>query len=166
MQLTVPTSKDGFLLDKYSKYAQVKRAGQPVISFPVKVTEIPQAAAGLALSLIDYDAVPRTGFPFIHWLAANLPTESIAEDFSSTFKGPQGINSWSSRFYDQDDQYVISHYAGPMLPDKPHRYTLTVYALRRPMNIANRFFYNDFRDELVDNVLAKASLVIKARAFK
>jgi Phospholipid-binding protein len=40
--------------------------------------DIPAQTAALAVSLIDYDAVPRTGFPFIHWLAANIPvmTES------------------------------------------------------------------------------------------
>ncbi len=73
MKISVPLTKDGYLLDKYSKYSTIKRAGQPVVSFPIKVTDVPEGTAYLALSLIDYDAVPRTGFPFIHWLATNLP---------------------------------------------------------------------------------------------
>lgn len=164
MKLKVLTDKDGFLPDKYAKYSAIRKSEQPVISFPIEITEIPQSAKYLALSLIDYDAVPRTGFPFIHWLAANLPTESIEEDFSSIFPGPQGMNSWHSRFYDLDDPYVVSHYAGPNPPDNPHRYTLTVYALDHKMNLSNGFFYNDFRDELVDNIIDQAELVIHARA--
>ncbi len=163
MKLKVLTDKKGFLPDKYAKYSTIKKAGQPVISFPIDITEIPQSAKYLALSLIDYDAVPRTGFPFIHWLAANLPTESIEEDFSSIFAGPQGMNSWNSRFYDLNDPYVVSHYAGPNPPDNPHRYTLTVYALDHQMNFSNRFFYNDFRDELADNIIDQAVSVIYAR---
>ena len=153
-----------FTPDKYAKYSTIKKAGQPVISFPIDITEIPQSAQYLALSLIDYDAVPRTGFPFIHWLAANLPTESIEEDFSSIFPGPQGMNSWNSRFYDLTDPYVISHYAGPNPPDNPHRYTLTIYALDHKTNLSNKFFYNDFRDELADNINDQTELVIYARA--
>ncbi|WP_252904380.1 hypothetical protein [Secundilactobacillus silagei] len=41
----------------------------------------------MAISLIDYDAVPRTGFPFIHWLAANIPvSQEISADFSRRYK--------------------------------------------------------------------------------
>ncbi|WP_295746791.1 YbhB/YbcL family Raf kinase inhibitor-like protein [uncultured Limosilactobacillus sp.] len=164
MKLNVPVTKDGYLPDKYSKYSKIKKDGQPVISFPIEIADIPQTANYLALSLIDYDAVPRTGFPFIHWLAANLPVKNIDEDFSSVFDGPQGMNTWASRFYDEDDEYVTSHYAGPMPPDKPHRYTLSVYALKHAMNIKDKFYYNDFRDELVNNVVDKAKLYIRARA--
>ena len=164
MKLKVLTDKGGYLPDKYAKYSTIRKAGQPVISFPIEITEIPQSAKYLALSLIDYDAVPRTGFPFIHWLAANLPTKSIEEDFSSIFPAPQGMNSWASRFYNLDDPYVVSHYAEPNPPDNPHRYTLTVYALRHAMNVADGFYYNDFRDQLVENVLERVELVINARA--
>ncbi len=163
MKISVPLTKDGYLPDKYSKYSTIKRAGQPVVSFPVKIADVPDGTECLALSLIDYDAVPRTGFPFIHWLATNLPVQSIPEDFSSVFEGPQGMNTWASRFYDEDDEYVISHYAGPMPPEKPHRYTLTIYALSQAMNVKDKFFYNDFRDELAEKILTKTELMVNAR---
>ncbi len=164
MKLSVPITDDKYLPDKYSKYSAIKKAGQPVISFPVNISNIPEETKYLAISLIDYDAVPRTGFPFIHWLAANLPVQSIDEDFSSVFDGPQGMNSWSSRFYELNDPYVISHYAGPNPPDKPHRYTITVYALHHEMKLKNKFFYNEFLDQLKENVIEQEKLVISARA--
>lgn len=168
MQIKVPLTTDGYLPDKYSKYSNVKKAGQPVISFPIQVSRLPRNATNLAVSLIDYDAVPLTGFPFIHWLAANLPAENIKEDASRHFQGPQGMNAWYSRFYQVDDPYVISHYAGPMPPDEnkeagPHHYTLTVYALPEPLKLKNGFFYNDFRNELKNKVISKAELTFKAR---
>ena len=163
MKISVPLTTDGYLPDKYSKYSAIKRAGQPVVSFPIKITDVPERTECLALSLIDYDAVPRTGFPFIHWLATNLPVQSITEDFSSVFEGPQGMNTWASRFYGVDDEYVISHYAGPMPPEKPHRYTLTIYALSQVVNVKDKFFYNDFRDEPAGKILTKTELIVNAR---
>ena len=96
-------------------------------------------------------------------MVSDEPACSITEDFSSGFEGPQGMNTWASRFYDEDDEYVISHYAGPMPPEKPHRYTLTIYALSQAMNVKDRFFYNDFRDELAGKILTKTELIVNAR---
>lgn len=58
MKINVPVTQAGYLPDKYSKYSAIKKAGQPVISFPIEVTDVPQETNYLALSLIDYDAVP------------------------------------------------------------------------------------------------------------
>lgn len=169
MKISVPLSKDGYLPDKYSKYSEVKKAGQPVVSFPITIQDMPADTDCLAISLIDYDAVPFTGFPFIHWLIANVPAQDVKEDLSRNFEGPQGMNSWYSRFYKANDPYVISHYAGPMPPSQSHQtkahcYTLTVYALKQALKLKNGFFYNDFRNELNGNVLTKAELTIKARS--
>lgn len=117
MKITVNT-RGGFVPDKYSKYSDVKVAGQPVVSFPIKVDGLSENTKYLAISLIDYDAAPVAGFPFIHWLAANVPAGDVPEDFSRNFDGPQGKNSWSSRFYNVDNDYIVSHYAGPMPPEK------------------------------------------------
>lgn len=161
MQLSVPLTDKGLMPDKYSKHSEIQKAGQPVVSFPITISDVPDKAKYLAVSLIDYDAVPVSGSPFIHWLAANLPVQSIEEDFSRSFDGPQGMNSWYSRL---DDPYVTSHYAGPNPPDKTHRYTLIVYALDHEMNLKDKFFYNEFLDELKDNILDQGELVINSRA--
>lgn len=162
MKITVNT-RGGFVPDKYSKYSDTKVAGQPVVSFPIKVDGLPENTKYLAISLIDYDAAPVAGFPFIHWLAANVPAGDVPEDFSLKFDGPQGKNSWSSRFYNVDNDYIVSHYAGPMPPEKPHRYTLTVYALKSKLSLSNGFYYNDFRDALSGQVVDSATVDLKAR---
>lgn len=156
--------ENGYLPDKYTKYSTEKVSGQPVISFPIHLADLPQETKYLAISLIDYDAVPRTGFPFIHWLIANVPvTNEIKEDLSRTFDGPQGKNSWVSRFYELSDEYVINHYAGPTPPDKPHTYTLMVYALDSEAELKNGFYYNEFLKAIKGKILAKYSVELPAK---
>lgn len=156
--------KQDFLPDKYTKYSSTKRSNQPVISFPIVLSEIPKETKYFAISMIDYDAVPRTGFPFIHWLVANIPVvDVIPENFSRHFQGPQGKNTWSSRFCDVADDYITSHYAGPTLPDKPHHYTLTVYALNEVTELKNGFFYNEFRKALQNKIIDQTEIELTAR---
>lgn len=163
MQINVQLTQ-GYLPDTYTKYSQTTQSGQPVISFPIMVTDVPAKTTHLALSLIDYDAVPRTGFPFIHWLAADLPVMNvIPADFSRHFQGPQGQNTWGSRFYNVTDTVVTTHYAGPTPPDKPHRYTLTVYALAAATRLDQGFFYNDFRQALKHKLIDRAEIDLPAK---
>lgn len=155
---------NGFIPDKFSKYSNVKVSDQPIISFPIKLEDVPEETKAVAISLIDYDAVPRTGFPFIHWLATDIPvTNEIPEDFSRNFSGPQGKNAWYSRFYDLNDEYVINHYAGPTPPDKPHNYTLTVYALNEITGLENGFFYNQFLNSINEKVIESTQIKLQAR---
>jgi len=164
MKVTVTLDEKGYLPAIYTSLANTRRANQPIISFPIELTNMPKEAVALAVTLIDYDAVPLTGFPFIHWLATNVPIMSeIPADFSRNFVGPQGQNSWESRFYELDDDYFTSHYAGPNPPDQPHHYTLTTFALAHDLDLKNGFFYNDFRTALSDSVMAKAEIQILAK---
>lgn len=163
MKVITPLNQ-GFLPDRYTSKAEITKKNQPIVSFPITIQEIPKKATSLALSLIDYDAVPRTGFPFIHWLAANIPPMTeIPADFSRHFTGPQGQNSWMSRFYALDDAYFTAHYAGPNPPDQPHHYTLTIYALSSNAPLKNQFYYNEFLDQLSDRIIDQSSLRLLAK---
>ena len=163
MQIHVQLN-NGYLPQRYTREATDRYQAQPVESFPMMLQDIPAQTAALAVSLIDYDAVPRTGFPFIHWLAANIPVMTeLPADFSRQFTGPQGQTSWMSRFYQLNDPYFAQHYAGPNPPDQPHRYTLTVWALKTHLALANGFYYNDFRDQLAGNVLAQDEIQLLAQ---
>ncbi|WP_214463781.1 YbhB/YbcL family Raf kinase inhibitor-like protein [Levilactobacillus brevis] len=163
MRVIVPLNQ-GFLPDRFTSKAEITKGNQPIVSFPITIQKIPQNATALALSLIDYDAVPRTGFPFIHWLAANIPLMTeIPADFSRHFMGPQGQNSWMSRFYALDDAYFTDHYAGPNPPDQPHHYTLTIYALSSNAPLKNQFYYNEFLDQLSDRIIDQSSLRLLAK---
>lgn len=164
MKVTVPLDENGYLPAVYTSLAKTKRANQPIVSFPIELKGIPEGAVSFAVTLIDYDAVPLTGFPFIHWLATNIPMMTeIPADFSRNFTGPQGQSSWMSRFYGLNDDYFTSHFAGPNPPDKPHRYTLTVFSLSHDLDLTNGFFFNDLRTALNDSVLAKTEIQILAK---
>nr|WP_279386042.1 hypothetical protein [Lactiplantibacillus plantarum] len=89
MQIKVDLD-DGFLPRIYTSNANVKHSGQPILSFPIEIKSIPAITTAFAISLIDYDAVPRTGFPFIHWLATNIPVMAeIPADFSRNLRAPR-----------------------------------------------------------------------------
>lgn len=81
MKLKVTLDHNGFIPDQYAKFApdNYRYDGMPTVNFPVIITDIPKNAQSLSVSLIDYDAVPVGGFPWIHWLAANLPVTNIPE---------------------------------------------------------------------------------------
>ena len=57
----------------------------PIKSFPFNVVDLPPGTQYIAWTLIDYDAVPVCGFPWIHWVVANVSVNSdtidIVEDF-------------------------------------------------------------------------------------
>ncbi|GAB2025105.1 YbhB/YbcL family Raf kinase inhibitor-like protein [Lactovum odontotermitis] len=150
----------GFLPDKYGKFADAsgKTDGTPVISFPVEISEVPEDAQTLALYLIDFDAVPVSGFPWIHWTAANIPVKSgtvnIPEDFSriaariGADQVIQGKNSQASRFVGETDPQLTIHYTGPTPPNADHRYSLVVAAFDRLLNLQPGFWLNELYFEL------------------
>lgn len=155
--------EQGCLPVKYGRAARVRINDQPVVSFPIQLNDLPRNTEVLAVTLLDWDAVPRTGFPFIHWLATDIPvTTEIPVDFSRQYVGPQGINSWGSRFY-HADVAIQRGYAGPNPPGEPHTYTLTVYALTQPTQLQIGFYANALRRALHNRVLAQASLEITVK---
>lgn len=158
---------EGYLQDKYAKYADEKDKykNQPVVSFPIDLEEIPLETKSLALTLIDYDAVPVCGFPWIHWVVAELPViNRIPADFSRTdYLSIHGKNSYASFFVDEDDQKIIENYVGPTPPDKDHQYTLTVYALDDKVNLNNGFYLNDLLKAMEGHILEIAETKILAR---
>lgn len=157
----------GYLPDKYSKYADkaFTFSNQPIVSFPIELADLPNETQFLALTLVDYDAVPVCGFPWIHWVVANIPvTELIPENFSQTdTQSIRGKNSFGSPFLEPADDKLVEHYVGPTPPDKDHHYTLTVYALDAKLALQNGFYLNELRTKLNQNVLDQTSIDILAK---
>lgn len=89
MNIDVKLDNHGLLPDQYGKFAsdEYRQDNIPIINFPIRVTNIPKETESIALSIIDYDEIPVTGFPWIHWLVANLPLMDIVEGVSIK-KGP------------------------------------------------------------------------------
>lgn len=156
--------ENGYLPDKYAKLAEVKEAGNPVISFPFEVSDLPKDTKYLAWSLVDYDSIPVCGFAWIHWVVSDVPvTNKISEDFSRMSDVPQGFNSTVSKLLNEPVK-VHTGYIGPTPPDKDHDYTLNVYALNNKLGLKAPYYYNQFLKALDDKVLSSVSLNVPARA--
>ena len=75
MKVSVTLDDQGLLPDKYAKFApaEYRLEDNPVVNFPIAVSDVPAGTETLAIAFIDYDAIPVGGFPWIHWTVANLP---------------------------------------------------------------------------------------------
>ncbi|WP_119317274.1 YbhB/YbcL family Raf kinase inhibitor-like protein [Companilactobacillus formosensis] len=159
---------NNLLPDKYGKYAnpQAIKNGKPVISFPIKLSDIPADAKTIALTFTDPDSIPVCGFEWIHWTAANIPVDQeITEDFSQTATAPvvQGKNSSASPLLDGPKD-VATGYNGPYPPDQTHDYVLKVFALDDNLDLENGFWMNELLHKMDGHILASAKQTIPSRA--
>ncbi|MFC6171802.1 YbhB/YbcL family Raf kinase inhibitor-like protein [Loigolactobacillus jiayinensis] len=168
MQVIVPL-ENGFLADQYGKYAPElwRDANGPTQSFPVQVQDLPAQTQSWALTLLDFDAVPVAGFPWIHWLVTNLAPEQpkLAANASRTAATlVQGKNSLASPFVQINDAQAAQLYIGPTPPDKTHDYQLTVYALDQKLPLENGYWLNEFYHASRGHILAQAQIDLPSRA--
>ena len=72
---------NGLLPDRFGKHAPeaYQLDGHPVRSFPIEIADVPEGARSLALTFLDYDAVPVGGFCWIHWLACDIAPDTTRE---------------------------------------------------------------------------------------
>ncbi len=158
-----------YIQDKYSKYADEAflYKDQPVVSFPFEITDIPEDVKYFCFSLIDYDAIAVCGFPWIHWVVANVSADNtlIFEDFSRdlSLSKIQGSNSFASFFVGETDENITQKYVGPTPPDKDHEYVLSVYGLKAPLALKDGFFLNELHKEMKDKIICKARLTLKGK---
>ncbi len=90
------------------------------VSPPFTIDDIPPQAESLVLIMDDPDA---PGDTWVHWVAYDLAVgREVAE---GGVVGTQGTNSWGR-----------IGYGGPCPPIGTHRYVTTVYALSRPLGLA------------------------------
>ncbi|GHP14494.1 hypothetical protein YK48G_19190 [Lentilactobacillus fungorum] len=169
MKVQVPLTK-GLLADKYSKYAapEDKKGDKPLISFPVQITGAPTGAESLALTLLDWDAIPVSGFMWIHWTAANIsPTiTEIPENNSQSLKVEmiQGRNSTAGGLIGNSDPQTAWHYNGPNPPDRTHNYHLSVFALDSKLPLKDGFWLNELQDAMRGHILETAEFIVPSRA--
>ncbi|MBD5129766.1 MAG: YbhB/YbcL family Raf kinase inhibitor-like protein [Ruminococcaceae bacterium] len=166
MKIQIP-NENGFLPEKYAKHSDVKINGNPVVSFPIKLDDIPKNAKTLAIVFVDFDSIPVCGFAWIHWTAANIPADisEIHENASQdgAFGMVQGANSCASPFVGEKDERVTKRYIGPCPPDKDHMYKLTVYALDGELDVKEGFFLNELLEKMNGHIIEKVSLNIGGR---
>lgn len=168
MQISVPLEK-GYLADRFGKYAgQPDRyQGYPKRSFPITISDAPRATKSFAVWLIDYDAVPVSGFPWIHWNIANVPgdTTQIPEDASRTeaLAMVQGKNANAGGLIHQSDTLISQGYVGPQPPNADHAYTLTVFALDTTLDLQPGFWLNEARHAMAGHILTETSIDLWSR---
>jgi len=168
MQVSLPII-DGYLPDKYGKYATKdnKYNGQPSLSFPIKLTDLPIGTVTTALVLLDYDAIPVSGFTWIHWTAANISATmlEIPENASQsdTLKMIQGRNSTAGGLVGATDPLQTQRYAGPQPPNADHTYSLYVYALDTELSLKNGYWLNEFYQAIDGHLLNKVRIDFRSR---
>ena len=151
---------NGLMDKKYGKYGKQFFKGMPTLSLPLAIKEYPQNTKTFAIIMEDKDAIPPTGFSWIHWSVANLTKDFLEENASMNAKGfVQGTNSWSSGLLsDRLDRYEAAKFGGPMPPDKPHTYEIHVFALDNSLELQDGFYVNELYKAMEGHVLAQYTL--------
>jgi len=156
---------NGFMADKYGDRCNRKDIinNIPQISFPLEWTESPENTKSFAIVFMDYDNCESEGFPFVHWLVANIPADvkSLEADCSRV-GGPfiQGTNSWSVIFGPYEDipkEYTL-RFGGPAPGDVQHEYETTIYALDKVLDLEEGFTFNQLRKAMRGHILEEATM--------
>lgn len=148
---------NGFIEDRFgAKGEQFAENGMPNYSLPLEITDAPSATESYVIIMEDRDAVPVSGFSFIHWLVANVKHSTLEENESVLNKElVQGVNSYCNAMSKIKPEDAIG-YGGPDPPNKPHEYEIRVYALDTMLMLKNGFMLNDLYRAMRSRVLAKA----------
>lgn len=155
MKIITDAIKDGRFALEYGKFGPKDQNGMPHISFPFEVINYPKETKAFALIFIDYDAVPVSGAPFIHWLVSDFTSPVIKKGASHQGDLIEGINSW---YHGRNNKIDAHGYGGMAPPDKPHIYTLYVFALKEKLGLKDGFFFNDLIRVLPKQILAFAKI--------
>lgn len=150
------------------RYGNLSKEGNiiediPQTSFPLNWEDIPAGTKSFAIIFMDNDNAKDEGFPFVHWLACNIPGDIAGIKENSSREDDfyiQGTNSWSTKFgpYEGISKDLTLHFGGPA-PSVEHEYEITLYALDKMLDLETGFFYNDLRKAMRSHILAEATLI-------
>lgn len=151
--------ENGYIKEKYGQYGTENIKGMPSLSLPLEWKDVPKGTKSFALVMEDYDAIPVTGFSWIHWttiIPGNLA--KLDENASLTNKEIiQGVNSWVSSM-EGLSKAEASHFGGPAPPDKEHTYKITIYALDKEVKLKSGYYLNELYKEMKGHILDSATL--------
>lgn len=142
---------------------QMVKSKVPTRSFHIAWEDLPEKTKSLALTFVDHDAIPVCGFSWIHWTVANInPADgSLPENASEELDLLEGINSWASPLLPSITKLLdeeATAYGGCAPPDRPHLYTIEVYALDTLLNLKPGFYMSDLYHAMHGHMLAKVRL--------
>ena len=129
-------------------------------SLPLEWSDPPKGTKSFVIIMEDRDAIPVTGFTWIHWTVADIEAEKrkLGENESRT--NPeliQGLNSWHSSIGGFTQEEAV-FYGGPMPPDKDHKYRFTIYALDKKLNLKNGYYLNELYEKMEGHILGESVL--------
>ncbi|MGA2404789.1 MAG: YbhB/YbcL family Raf kinase inhibitor-like protein [Syntrophobacteraceae bacterium] len=120
MQVSSTAFKDGGVIP--SQYARPAAGGHNV-SIPLKWSGAPEGTKSFVLCIVDHHPVARK---WAHWMVINIPP-----DVTSLPEGASGKNMPPAAL-EMKNSFGDVGYGGPQPPrgTGPHRYVVTVYALK------------------------------------
>lgn len=151
--------ENGYIKEKYGKHGTQNLNGMPSLSLPLKWSGALEKTKSYALVMQDHDAIPVTGFTWIHWVAL-IPGEmnELLENASLENKDiVQGVNSWVSSMGGLNKSDA-SHFGGPAPPDKEHTYTITLYSLDKNIKMEPGFYLNELYKEMEGHIIDEVTL--------
>lgn len=158
-ELTSSGIENGYIKERYGKYGTQNIKGMPSLSLPLSWRDIPKGTKSFAIIMDDYDAIPVTGFTWIHWTAI-IPGNIRELEENASLKNKkivQGVNSWVSSMGGLT-RAEASHFGGPAPPDKEHTYTITLYALDKKIDLKNGYYLNELYKKMDGHILGKTVL--------
>lgn len=149
----------GYIKSEFGKYGDSWIDKMPSKSLELKWENAPEGTESFFIVMQDYDAIPVTGFSWIHWIAV-VPKNytELKENDSRVDKNiVQGVNSWASKISGLAKEKA-SFYGGPTPPDKDHIYEIKIYALDKIPNLKNGFYLNEAYKEIKGHILGEAEI--------
>lgn len=124
------------------------------ISPPLTISGVPDTAQSLALVVDDPDvpAEVKADQMFVHWVHANIPTDTEAIPEGGTLEGVEGVNGSGSLGY-----------TGPCPPTQyeptEHRYFFKLYALDTELDVEEGVSKDELEKAMEGHVIEQAELM-------
>ncbi|WP_297520149.1 YbhB/YbcL family Raf kinase inhibitor-like protein [uncultured Clostridium sp.] len=170
MDLASTGIKNGIIDPQYGSASKDKLDAMPLESIPLNWSGAPSSVKTYALTIIDYDTVPIMGFPWIHWIAADISSSitSLPANASTAQAKDmiQGVNSYANGYPlnlaglkgFQVPRANAFHYGGMVPVNFPHKYTMKIYALDSTLNLKPGFGLNDLYNAMDGHIIGEGTL--------
>lgn len=160
----------GFFQPEYGSASKDKFGPMPLVSIPLRWSNFPKSTQAFAITIIDNDTVPIIGFPWIHWIVANIPSyiTSLPSNASKHYANHmcQGINSFANDYIinlSELNSFKVPKskatcYGGFVPVNFPHTYTVEVYALDAFLDISEGYTYNELFNLMQGHIIGRGIL--------
>lgn len=163
MEIVMFGVDNGILDDRFGSKGTEFKVGDdmPSRSFAFRVDKVPQGTVCLAGIFDDPNAIPVSGFNWIHWCFCNLKDFYMAEDGSRAGGDfVQGSTSWHGALGGLSREEATG-YGGPAPPDREHEYRFRIFALSEELDLEDGFLLNEMMKKMRGKILAHATAYAK-----